>query len=108
MFVCVPKHAHVPTVDYPQTVVLRFEDTFELGRTAVDAAPGEMVRVYDAARTVVDLMRLRHRFGEPVVHTALRRYLDSASARPADLLTFARELGVFGPVRIALDIASAL
>lgn len=106
--VAVPKHSYVPTIDYPPTVVFRFEDdTFELGLATVEAAPGELVRVYDPARTVVDLMRLRHRFGEPVAHTALRRYLDSAAARPADLLAYARELGVFGPVRIALDIASA-
>lgn len=106
--VAVPKHTHVPAIDYPPTTVFRFEEaTFELGLATVEAAPGELVRVYDPTRTVVDLMRLRHRFGEPTAHTALRRYLDSAAARPADLLVYARELGVFGPVRIALDIASA-
>jgi hypothetical protein len=88
--------------------VFRFDaETFELGLSEVDAAPGEPVRLYDAARTVTDLMRLRHRFGEPAAHTALNRYLAQPGSRPALLLSYARALGVFGPMRTALDIASA-
>ena len=58
--------------------------TFELGLSSVEAAPGEWVRVYDAARTVVDLMRLRHRLGEVVAHTAVNRAVSRGVARPAD------------------------
>lgn len=106
--VAVAKGSHPPQISYPPATVLRFDaQTFELGLSAVDAAPGEPVRVYDAARTVTDLMRLRHRFGEPVAHAALKRYLTHPGARPALLLSYARSLGAFGPVRAALDIASA-
>jgi len=106
--IAVPKGGHVPKIDYPPTVVFRFDpDSFDLGLSAFEAAPGEQVRVYDAARTVVDLMRLRHRFGEPVAHSALYRFLATPGARPALLLDYAQALGVFGPVRAALDIASA-
>ena len=106
--VAVRRGAHVPRVDYPPTEVLRFEaGRFELGRTAIEVASGETVPVYDAARTVVDLMRLRHRFGEPVAHSALRRYLATPGARPALLLKYAAALGVSGPVRSAVDVASA-
>jgi predicted transcriptional regulator of viral defense system len=106
--VAVPKDSHPPRIGYPPATVLRFETrTFELGLSIVDAAPGEPVRVYDATRTVTDLMRLRHRFGEPVAHTALNRYLAQPGSRPALLLSYARSLGAFGPVRTALDIASA-
>jgi predicted transcriptional regulator of viral defense system len=70
--VAVPKGTHPPEISYPPAAVFRFDPgTFELGLAAVDAAPEEQVRVYDAARTVTDLMRLRHRLGEPVAHTAL-------------------------------------
>jgi hypothetical protein len=94
-------------IAFPPTTVLRFAPgTFELGLTHVEAAPGEPVRVYDPARTVVDLMRLRSRFGEPVAHAALAKYLTKRAARPADLLAYAKALDVFGPVRIAVDIAS--
>jgi len=99
---------HAARIAFPPTTVLRFApDTFELGLTHVEAAPGELVRVYDPARTVVDLMRLRGRFGEPVAHAALTRYLTKRAARPADLLTYAKALDVFGPVRTAVDVVSA-
>jgi hypothetical protein len=65
------------------------------------------VRIYDAARTVVDLMRFRKRLGEPIAHVALHRYLSTHGARPAMLLDYAEALGTFGPMRAALDIASA-
>jgi len=52
---------------------LRFDaPTFELGLSQAEAAPGESVRVYDPSRTVVDLFRLRHRFGEAAAYGALR------------------------------------
>jgi hypothetical protein len=66
-----------------------------------------MVPVYDPARTVVDLMRLRHRFGEPIAHSALHRYLSTPQAHPALLMEYADTLGVSGPVRAAVDVASA-
>lgn len=106
--IAVPKRSHTPAIAYPPVTVFRFdESTFELGLSSFEAGPGEPVRVYDATRTVVDLMRFRHRFGEPLAHTALNRYLDSGRAQPALLLDFAEALSVFGPVRAALDVASA-
>ena len=66
------------------------------------------VRIYDAARTAVDLMRFRKRFGEPIARAALHRYLAAPGARPALLLDYAGALGTFGPLRAALDIATAL
>ena len=106
--VAVAKGEWAPRIDYPPTRVFRFDPaTFELGVTAVEAAPGESVRVYDAARTVVDLMRLRHHLGEPVAHVALNRYLAGVQARPGVLLEYAEALGVSGPVRAAVDVASA-
>lgn len=106
--VAVSSGSHPPQIGYPPATVLRFEaQTFELGLSAVEAAPGEPVRVYDAARTVTDLMRLRHRFGDPVAHAALNRYLAQPGSRPALLLAYARSLRAFGPVRTAVDIVSA-
>ena len=108
MQIAVPKRDHPPKIDYPPTTVFRFhEDTFELGLSRVEAAPGEWVRIYHPARTVIDLMRLRNRFGEPLAHAALHRYLAASGARPALLLAYAGALGVYGPMRTALDIATA-
>jgi predicted transcriptional regulator of viral defense system len=106
--IAVPTRDRPPQIAYPPTEVFRFDqDTFELGLSSVDAAPGERVRVYDSARTVIDLMRLRHRLGEPLAHAALHRYLRRRDAQPAQLLRLAAALDVYGPVRLALDVASA-
>lgn len=104
----VPRPNRPPRIDYPPTEVFRFaEATFELGVSTAEAAPGEYVRVYSPERTVVDVMRLRHRLGESLAFGALRRYLRRGDARPSQLLAFARELGVFGPVRAAVDVVRA-
>lgn len=97
-----------PQISYPATEVFRFGvDTFELGLSTIVAAPEEHVRIYDPARTVVDLMRLRHRLGEPLAHIALRRYLRRRDAQPGLLLRLATSLDVRQPMRLALDVASA-
>jgi predicted transcriptional regulator of viral defense system len=97
-----------PQISYPATEVFRFDiDTFDLGLSTIEAAPGEEARVYDPARTVVDLMRLRNRLGEPFAHAALHRYLRRNDAQPRQLLRLAKELDVLGPMRLALDVASA-
>lgn len=106
--IAVPRTSHPPRIAFPPTVVYRFEPrTFELGVTHVEAAPDEFVRIYDAPRTVVDLMRLRHRIGEPIALNALHRYIRRRDARPPELLSMAADLRVYGPVLQALDIASA-
>jgi predicted transcriptional regulator of viral defense system len=106
--VAVARTQRPPRIDYPPTEVFRFGDeTFELGLSSVEAAPGEPVRIYSAERTVVDLMRLRRRLGEPLALGALRRYLRRREARPGELLNTARLLNVLGPVRTAVDVASA-
>ncbi|MFT4123146.1 MAG: hypothetical protein QM635_04865 [Microbacteriaceae bacterium] len=106
--IAVPKRSHTPVIAYPPVTVFRFEEgTFELGLTAFEAGAEEPVRIYDAARTVVDLMRFRGRLGEPIAHAALHRYLAAPNSKPALLLEYAEALGTFGPMRAALDVASA-
>jgi predicted transcriptional regulator of viral defense system len=106
--IAVPKSSRPPHIAYPPTAVFRFDAaTFELGLTHVEAAPSEPVRVYDPARTVVDLMRLRHRIGEPTALAAIHRYMRRPDARPGELLRLAAALDVHGPVLRTLDIASA-
>jgi predicted transcriptional regulator of viral defense system len=106
--IAVRRSSHPPRISFPPTTVFRFEpSTFELGLAHVEAAPGELVRIYDPARTVVDLMRLRHRVGEPTALVALHRYLHRRDARPAELLRVAGALRAYGPVQRAVDVASA-
>lgn len=105
--VAVPSRTRPPRITYPPTDAFRFEEsTFEIGLSSIEAAPDETVRIYDPARTVVDLMRLRHRFGAPHANQALNRYLD-ARGGPRRLLDYARTLGVYGPMKAAVDVATA-
>jgi len=106
--IAVTTRDRTPRISYPATEVFRFDvKTFELGLSTIEAALGEPVRIYDPARTVVDLMRLRHRLGEPIAHAALHRYLRRRDAQPGVLLRLAAALDVLGPMRMAVDIASA-
>jgi hypothetical protein len=105
--VAVARTQRPPRIDYPPVEVFRFAaEAVELGLLSVEAAPGEPVRIYSAERTVIDLMRLRRRLGEPLALGALRRYLHRRNARPGDLLSMARSLNILGPVRMAVDMAS--
>jgi len=104
----VPRGTRSPRITYPPVEAHHFDAaTFELGLAAVQAAPGESVRVYSPARTVADLMRMRRRIGEPLALAALRRHLASPAASPGRLLEVARALDVLGPVRAAVDVLEA-
>lgn len=102
--IAVPRGAHRPRIAYPPVEVSQFDrKTFALGQETVELAPGESVAAFDAARSVVDVMRLRKRVGEPVALHALRRYVSQEDARVADLASYARALGAEGPVRRAVE-----
>jgi hypothetical protein len=103
--VAVRRGTHRPYISYPPTEVSEFDSgTFDLGQAEVEVAPNERVHAYDQARTVVDVMRMRHRLGEPIAFRALRQNLASPGSRPAELLNYARALDVEGPVRHAVEV----
>jgi predicted transcriptional regulator of viral defense system len=107
--IAVARGRHVPKIEYPVVVVYRFDPvTFDLGVGTFEAAPGESVRVYGRARSVVDAMRLRHRIGADLAMHALGRYVRTTGQRGvAELLEFARRLNVEGPIRSAVEAVLA-
>lgn len=106
--VAVPDGTHPRRIAHPPTRVLRFDAaTHGLGRTTIEAAPGERVPVYDPARTVVDLIRLRHRLGHEVAWSALHRYPQRSDASLRQVHAYARALGAETLVTTALDVATA-
>lgn len=106
--IAVPRRTWPPKIDHPPVEVFVWDAAkFALGLQTVDAAPGEPVRIYSPARTVVDLMRMRRKLGESVAHIALRRYLARRDRRVGELVDLARELDVLGPVRAAVDVLEA-
>ncbi len=104
----VPKGTWPPKISYPPVEVFSWDRAnIDLGINLVEAAPGESIRIYSPTRTVVDLMRLRVRIGEPVASIAIRRYLERPDARLGTLMNLAGTLGVLGPVRAAADLLIA-
>ena len=73
--IAAPRSARQPRIQTPPTEILRVDQaTFTLGPTAVEAAPGETVRVVTTTeRTIVDVVRLRGRFGDAIAYAALLR-----------------------------------
>ncbi|WP_433219448.1 type IV toxin-antitoxin system AbiEi family antitoxin domain-containing protein [Microtetraspora malaysiensis] len=104
----VPRGGPLPRITYPPVRVHRFAGaTFEEGLEIREVAPGEHVRIYSPARSVVDCMRLRHRVGDEVALRALRFSLRRRGTTSGELLRFARVLDVEGPVKQAIQVMLA-
>ncbi|WP_314412417.1 type IV toxin-antitoxin system AbiEi family antitoxin domain-containing protein [Streptomyces kroppenstedtii] len=107
--IAVPRGARRPTITYPPTVVAQYASkTFTLGVERFEAAPGETVPLYNAARSVVDAMRHRSRIGENLALSALGRYLRrSGRDGVSELQHVARELGALSAIRPAVEAVLA-
>ena len=109
----IPREVHIavregttrPRIAYPRTKVHVYRaDTFELGQTTVDAAPGEPITITNAERTTVDTFRNQRSVGTATANEALRRYLRRPRAQPGELIRYARVLNIERPVARALEI----
>ncbi|MFK4099103.1 type IV toxin-antitoxin system AbiEi family antitoxin domain-containing protein [Streptomyces sp. NPDC019531] len=107
--IAVPRGTRRPTISYPPTVVAQYAaKTFDLGIERFEAAPGETIPMYNAARSVVDAMRHRSRLGETLALSALGRYLRrSGRGGVGELQYIARELGALSVVRPAVEAVLA-
>ncbi|MEU8521117.1 hypothetical protein [Streptomyces sp. NBC_01216] len=107
--IAVPRGTRRPTISYPPTTVAQYTaQTFALGIEPFEAAPGETIPVYNAARSVVDAMRHRHRIGETLALSALGRYLRRDGRRAArELQDIARELDALSTIRPAVEAVLA-
>ncbi|WBQ03072.1 type IV toxin-antitoxin system AbiEi family antitoxin domain-containing protein [Kribbella sp. CA-293567] len=107
--VAVPRGSRRPAISYPPVVVEQYAArTFDLNIEQYEAAPGELVPVYDAARSVVDAMRHRNRIGQTLALSALGRYL--RRSRPdgvGNLQQIARELHALSVIRPAVEAVLA-
>lgn len=107
--IAVPRGTRRPTISYPPTVVAQYAaKTFDLGIERFEAAPGETIPMYNAARSVVDAMRHRSRIGETLALSALGRYLrQSGRGEVSELQYLARELGALSVLRPAVEAVLA-
>lgn len=88
--VALPRSRRPPRVSAPVRWHRFHEDTFLVGRGAIEVDEGLSLGLYSAERSVIDAFRLRHQLGEDLAIEALRRWLKRAGATPADLLAMAR------------------
>ncbi|MFC4587935.1 type IV toxin-antitoxin system AbiEi family antitoxin domain-containing protein [Sphaerisporangium corydalis] len=107
--IAIPRGTHRPSITYPPTTVTQYAaETFALAIEQFEAAPGERVPIYSAARSVVDAMRHRRRFGETLALAALGRYLRSKGRSGVrDLQEIASDLGAMSAVRPAVEAVLA-
>jgi predicted transcriptional regulator of viral defense system len=103
--VALPRGSRVPTLHSPVDIHVFARKTFDLGREELNIGDGASVGVYSADRTLIDVIRLRHREGPDVAWEALRRWLARRGSQPAALLKMAKHFhGAERAVRTALDV----
>jgi predicted transcriptional regulator of viral defense system len=107
--IAVPRGTRRPSISYPPVKISQYAAaTFHLGIEQFEAAPGETVPVYSAARSVVDAMRHRRRIGETLALSALGRYLRrNGRGRVAELQSVAQELNAMPVIRPAVEAVLA-
>ena len=103
--VAVPRGNRIPVLQSPVDIRVFAKDTFELGRGEFKVGEGFAVGLYSPERSLVDMIRLRHREGSDIAWEALRRWLGRKGAKPAALIEMAKSLhGAERAVRNALEI----
>jgi hypothetical protein len=79
--------------------------TFGLGRDLLDVGARRPLGLYSAERSIVDVVRLRHREGSVMAWEALRRWPARLGWSPAQLIELARRLPRAEPaLRHALEV----
>jgi hypothetical protein len=103
--IAIPRGSRVPALRSPIDVHVFARETFALGRETLDIGDNISVGLYSAERTLVDVIRLRHREGSDVAWESLRRWLRGRGAKPASLISMAKHFhGAERAVRQALEV----
>jgi hypothetical protein len=90
--VAVPRGSTRPVLRAPSRLHQFDRRTFELGRELLDVGARRQLGLYSAERSIVDVVRLRHREGSDIAWEALRRWLARPGRSPAQLIDLARQL----------------
>jgi len=103
--VAIPRGYRIPMLQSPVDIRVFAKDTFELGRGELKVGEGFAVGLYSPERSLVDVIRLRHREGTDIAWDALRRWLRRKGAKPAALIEMSKSPhGAERAVRNALEI----
>jgi predicted transcriptional regulator of viral defense system len=103
--IAIPRGRRTPTLQSPANIHVFAKDTFGLGREVIRVADDLALGLYSAERSLIDMIRLRHREGAEIAWEALRRWLRRKGARPAALIEMARSFhGAENALHHALEI----
>lgn len=103
--VAIPRGRRIPALQSPASVHVFAKDTFGIGRQVIRVGDGLTLGLYSPERSLVDMVRLRHREGPEIAWEALRRWLRRKDARPTELIEMARLFrGAESAVRHALEV----
>ena len=103
--IALPRGSRIPALRKTIDVHIFARETFELGRAEFTVGDKLAVGIYSPERTLVDVIRLRHREGSDVAWEALRRWVARKGSKPAALLAMAKYFhGAERAVRNALEV----
>lgn len=103
--IALPRGSRIPALRKTIDVHVFARETFNLGRVELAIGDKLSVGIYSPERTLVDVIRLRHREGSDVAWEALRRWISRKGSKLAALLAMAKHFhGAEKAVRRALEI----
>lgn len=101
--IAIPRGTKPPLIHHASIAWHRFDaDTFTIGRIEYRLPAGASIGLYSPERTIIDLFRLRHEWGNDLAIGALRRWIGERGNSPAALLALAAD---FPKARPALQAA---
>ncbi len=103
--VAIPRGNRRPTLRSPCRLHQFDVRTFDIGRDTIDVSARRTLGLYSPERSLVDVVRLRHREGSELAWEALRRWLDRTGSSPAQLIELAQSFpGAEPALRGALEV----
>jgi len=101
--IALPKGTSRPRLEWPPLRVYWFSGAMYAEGIESHVRDGVELKIYGAAKTVVDCFRLRNRLGTEVAVEALRTGLEERKFTPAQILRAAKTCRVAGVVRPYLE-----
>lgn len=103
--IAISRSTQIPALRPAMTVHVFAKSTFDLGREEINIGEGFKVGLYCAERSLVDVIRPRHREGANIAWEALRRWLRRRRAKPSTQIEIAGQF--HGAERAVRRLASA-
>lgn len=103
--IAIPRGSRIPALRATISVHVFARETFSVGWEPLAVDKNLSIGIYSPVRTLIDVIRLRHREGPDVAWQALRRWLARKGSQPAALIAMARRFhGAETAVRDALQV----